>query len=89
MASIKNLKKNVHYAFGDIIDAVFLAELFAGKQGSEQGEAIVKEAIASFDMFMQKINDKKVENRGSYLKSVNQEFTKKVEELIEKVNTLS
>lgn len=89
MASIKNLKRDVHYAFGDIIDAVFLAELFSGKQGSPQGEEIVREAVDSFDTFMQKINDKKVADRGTFLKSVNKEFTKKVEELIEKVNAIN
>ena len=39
MASIRNLKKDINYVLGDIIDAVY----FTGKMQTEEGKALVTE----------------------------------------------
>jgi len=88
MANIRDLKKDINYVFGDIIEAVYVWELSNPKGDFKKSEAIIDEAIAGFDELIAKVNDKKVDNRGSHLKSVGQELESKGKELIDKINKL-
>ena len=88
MASIRDLKKDINYVFGDIIEAVYIWELSNPKADIKKSEAIIDEAIANFDELIAKVNDKTVENRSSHLKSINEELEKKGRALIEKINKL-
>ncbi|NKI27756.1 hypothetical protein HCG49_14395 [Arenibacter sp. 6A1] len=88
MASIKNLKKDINYVLGDIIEAVYLVEASANKQNSTEGNAIVDEAIATFDDLIEKVNKKDVENRKAHLKVVKQELETKAGSLIEQLNKI-
>lgn len=89
MGNIRDLKKDINYVLGDIIDAIKEWQDEAGKEAATQGEALVDEAIAIFDELMAKVNDKSVENRKSHLKVVKQELETKANALIEKVNSLA
>ena len=89
MASIKNLKKDINYVLGDIIEAVYITELATQKTNSEEGNAIIEEAIATFDELIAKINNRKVENRTSHLKEVSKELEVKAGALIQKINQLA
>ena len=84
MASIRNLKKDINYVLGDIIDAVY----FTGKMQTEGGKALVTEILNDFDTLIDKVADKTVENRGAHLKQVRRDFEQKAGTLIEKLNAL-
>ncbi|ALC96176.1 MAG: hypothetical protein E6494_02240 [Capnocytophaga sp.] len=84
MASIRNLKKDINYVLGDIIDAVY----FTGKMQTEEGKALVTEILNDFDTLIDKVADKTVENRGAHLKQVRRDFEQKAGALIEKLNAL-
>ena len=84
MASIRNLKKDINYVLGDIIDAVY----FTGKMQTEGGKALVTEILNDLDTLIDKVADKTVENRGAHLKQVRRDFEQKAGALIEKLNAL-
>ena len=84
MASIRNLKKDINYVLGDIIDAVY----FTGKMQTEEGKALVTEILNDFDTLIDKVADKTVENRGAHLKQVRRDFEQNAGALIEKLNAL-
>lgn len=88
MASIKNLKKDINYVLGDIIEACYTWELYNPKAGSKGTEAIIDEAIESFDVLIEKVNVKKIEDKKAYFKAINLELEKTAHDLIEKVNKL-
>lgn len=85
MASIRNLKKDINYVLGDIIDAVY----FTGKMQTEEGKTLVGEILNEFDSLIDKIADKSKENRGAHLEQVRREFEEKAGALIEKLNALA
>ncbi len=88
MANIKNLKKDINYVFGDIIEAVYIWELSNPKADIKKSEAIIDDAIAGFDELIAKVNDKSVEDRRAHLKAINIELESKGRELIDKINKL-
>ncbi len=88
MASVKNLKKDINYVLGDIIEAVYIWELTNPDKETKKSQAIIDEAIVVFDELIERINDKKVENRKVQLKEVSNDLEKKGRVLIEKINKL-
>ena len=60
MASVKNLKKDINFVLGDIIEAVYLYEMATTGKPTEATNAVIDEAIASFDTLIEKVNAKKV-----------------------------
>lgn len=88
MANKKNLKRDLNYVIGEIIEAVYVYQIANPKEDVQKSEAIIDEAIAAFDAFIVKINDREVENRGKHLKQVNTEIEVKAKELVEKLNAL-
>ncbi len=88
MASVKNLKKDINYVLGDIIEAVYVWELTNSDKETKKSEAIIDEAIAVFDELVEKVNQKDVENKKKHFKAINAELEKKASKLIEKVNKL-
>tara|TARA_B100000508_G_C11362008_1_gene229347 strand:+ start:83 stop:349 length:267 start_codon:yes stop_codon:yes gene_type:complete len=88
MASIKNLKKDINYVLGDIIEECYAWELLNPKADSKATEAIINEAIDAFDTLIDKIHLKGIENKKTHFKAIELELEKKANELIEKVNKL-
>lgn len=88
MASIRDLKKDINYVLGDIIEAVYIIELAQNKEDSKEGSVIVDDAIAVFDDLIVKVNDKSVENRKEHLQGVRGELEKKAIDLVERLNKL-
>ncbi|HEA30579.1 MAG TPA: hypothetical protein ENH91_11385 [Leeuwenhoekiella sp.] len=88
MASIKHLKKDINYVLGDIIDEVNAWQEEHPKEDQAKAEAIIDEAIATFDNLIEKVNDKSVENRKKHLNSIKNELEEKASALVKKVNTL-
>ncbi len=89
MASIRDLKKDINYVLGDIIEAVYIWELTNPNKETKQAESIIDQAIDVFDDLIAKVNDKSVENRKQHLKSINKELEDRGRELIDKINNLS
>ena len=88
MASIKNLKKDINFVMGDIIEAVYIHEMTSTGKPTEQSNALIDEAIATFDTLISKVNDKKTENRQAHVKQVEKDLETAAIQLVEKVNAL-
>ena len=86
MASIKNLKKDINYVLGDVIE--YALDVSILKNEAEKGDAIIDEAISTFDNLVAKVNAKNVENRKAHFRSVNEELETKAKALVEKINKL-
>jgi hypothetical protein len=88
MANIRDLKKDINYVLGDIIEAVYIFEESNNNTGSKEGSEIIDKAISTFDDLIAKVNMKDVENRKAHLKTVRQELEKEATILVEKLNKL-
>lgn len=88
MASIKNLKRDINYTLGDIIEECYVWELVNPKAKTDKSEAIIDEAIATFDELITKVHAKDVENKRAHYKSISAELETKAKELLDKVNAL-
>ena len=89
MANKRDLKKDINYVLGDIIEAVYVWEYSNTDKDTKKSEAIIDEAIATFDSLIAKVNDRKAENKKAHFKAINDELETKGRELIEKINKLS
>ncbi|WP_027136949.1 hypothetical protein [Gaetbulibacter saemankumensis] len=89
MANVRDLKKDINYVLGDIIEAVYVWEFANTDKDTKKSEAIIDEAIATFDELIVKVNEKNVDNAKAHFKSINQELESKGRALIEKINNLS
>jgi len=88
MASVKNFKKDINYVLGDIIEECYVWELLNPKTDTKASEAIIDEAISSFDALIDKTNVKKIENKKAHFKSLQKELEETANKLIERVNKL-
>jgi len=88
MPSKRDLKKDINYILGDIIEAVYIWELTNPDKGIKESEKIIDEAIATFDDLIAKVNDRGVEDKRAHFKGINQELEAKGRELIDKINAL-
>ena len=88
MANIRDLKKDINYVLGDIIEAVYIVEAANNKQDSKEGVKIIDGAIETFDDLIVKVNKRDVENRKAHLKEVRAELEKKSKSLVDQLNKL-
>lgn len=88
MASIKSLKQDLNFVFGDIIEAVYVWEIANNKVNDPAAVQLIDDIIGAFDELIVKINDKKVANRGAHLKTVSKEMETKAVSFIEQLNSL-
>lgn len=88
MANIKNLKKDINYVLGDIIEAVYLYEMTTTGKPSPETNGIIDEAIAKFDQLISKVNEKNVENKKAHFKQINVELEEAANQLVSKINDL-
>lgn len=86
MASIKNLKKDINYVLGDVIE--YALDVSTLKNDSKKGDEIIDQAIETFDALVAKINAGGVENKKAHFKAINQELETKAKGLVEKINSL-
>ncbi|GAB5564359.1 MAG: hypothetical protein Wins2KO_14220 [Winogradskyella sp.] len=89
MANKRDLKKDINYVFGDIIEAVYYWELENAQKPSTESEAIIDDAITSFDELIARVNDRNVEDRKAHFKAINTDLETKGKALIERINKLS
>ena len=88
MANIRNLKKDINYVLGDIIEAVYSWEYLNLDKDTKKSEKIIDEAIKVFDDLMLEVNQKDVENKKAHFKNINAKLEKNGRALIEKINKL-
>lgn len=88
MASVRDLKKDINYVLGDIIEAVYVWEYQNTDKDTKKSEAIIDEAIETFDELIAKVNDRSIENKKAHFKAINEELENKGRALIEKINKL-
>ena len=88
MANVRDLKKDINYVLGDIIEAVYVWEYANPDKDTKKSEAIIDEAIDTFDELIVKVNDRSVEDKKAYFKGIKAELEKKGRTLIEKINKL-
>lgn len=88
MANIKNLKKDINYVLGDIIEAVYLYEMTTTGKPSAETDALIDEAIAAFDGLIVKVNAKNVENKKAHFSQINKDLEETANQLVAKINAL-
>lgn len=88
MASIKNLKKDVKNAVGEVIEGTLIHQLVNDAQDENKANELIEESIREFDSMIEQINNKKVEDRKGHLKQVKKDIESKLEVLVEKLNNL-
>jgi hypothetical protein len=88
MASVRNLKKDINFVLGDIIEAVYLWELATPGKPTKESEAIIDEAIVAFDELSKKVNQRNVENKKEHFRQINKQLETTAGQLVEKINGL-
>ncbi|MGJ8551265.1 hypothetical protein [Winogradskyella wichelsiae] len=88
MANKRELKKDINYVLGDIIEAVYVWELANAEKPTKESEAVIDEAIGTFDELITRVNDRSVENKKSHFKAISADLETKGRGLIEKINKL-
>jgi len=87
--SIKDLKKEINYIFGEIIDEANYKQLMKPEIGDETVEAIIDEAVTAYEDFYDKIHaGRKADNKKAYFKKLNTEIEESVKKLVDKINSL-
>lgn len=89
MASIRDLKKDINFVLGDIIEAVIIWETINKDADKKESEAIIDDAIDVYDDLIVKVNNKQVDDRPAHLSAVRDELEQKGRVLIERLNALS
>jgi len=88
MASIQNLKKDINNVLGDIIDKCYTWVKLNPKADTAAAEAIMDEAIVTFDSLIDMVNVKDVENKKAHFKAIGTSLEEKAKQLVEKTNKL-
>jgi gas vesicle protein len=88
MASKKQLKKDLNNRFGEIIDGALINQEVNSKDSYIKTEEFVDDIISEFDSIIEQINKRDSEDRAKHLKSVKENINKKVDEFVERLNTL-
>ena len=88
MANVRDLKKDINFVLGDIIEAVYLWEYENTDKDTKKSEAIIDDAIATFDDLIAQVNAKDVENKKAHYNAIRKELETKGRELIDRVNKL-
>lgn len=89
MPSIRDLKKDVNFVLGDIIEAVYIWEAGSDNKESEEGTVIIDKAIEAFDELMDKINQKNVDDQKAHFKNVRAQLEEKATQLVNDLNNLA
>ena len=88
MANVRDLKKDINYVLGDIIEAVYIWELTNPDKENKKAEGIIEDAILTFDELISKVNEKNVEDKKKHFKAVNAELEERGKKLIDQINAL-
>ena len=88
MAKVRDLKKDINYVLGDIIEAVYIWEYNNTDKDTKKSEAIIDEAITTFDELIAKVNKRNIEDKRAHFRAINKELEDRGKALIDKLNKL-
>lgn len=88
MANVRNLKKDINYVLGDIIEAVYIHEMTTDGKPTPQTNGLIDEAIGAFDTLITKVNAKGVENKKAHFAQIHKDLEATANQLVEKINAL-
>jgi hypothetical protein len=88
MANIRDLKKDINYVLGEIIEMAMDWEKANPDGDKSKSAAIVDEAIATFDVFSARIYQKDIKDKRAHYRSLVNDLEAKGNELLAKLNTL-
>ena len=88
MAKVRDLKKDINYVLGDIIEAVYIWEYNNTDKDTKKSEAIIDEAITTFDELIEKVNQRDIEDKRAHFRAINKELEDRGKALIDKLNKL-
>jgi len=87
--SIKELKKEINYIYGEVIDEASYKQLVKPEIEDDKIDAIIDEAVSAYEDFTDKINvGKKSKDKKTYFKELEKEYTKNIDALVQKINAL-
>jgi hypothetical protein len=89
MASVKNLKKEINYVLGDIVNIVYVWEMTNGGKPTESSDKLVDEIYETFDGLMSKTNVKNVEDKKAHFKQIRSEYEAAANQFVARVNELN
>ena len=89
MASIRDLKKDINFVLGDIIEAVYQWEAATDNENSNEGSAIIDKSIAAFDELMDKVHQDAIEDKRAHFKAIRASLEEKATALVQDLNNLS
>ena len=78
MANVRDLKKDINYVLGDIIEEVYVWEYENTDKDTKKSEAIIDEAITTFDELIAKVNAKTDDPKTHY-KAIKKELEERDE----------
>ena len=84
----KTQKKDINYVLGDIIGEVCDWELNNTDKDTKKSQAIIDEAITTFDELIEKVNKRDVEDKRAHFRAINKELEDRGKALIDKLNKL-
>jgi hypothetical protein len=88
MANKRDLKKDINYVLGDIIEAVYIWELTNTEKPTKATDAIIDDAIATFDELIARVNARDIEDAKAHFKSISEDLETKGRALIDRINKL-
>lgn len=88
MANKRDLKKDINYVLGDIIEAVYIWELTNTEKPTKETDAIIDDAITTFDELIARVNARNIEDVKGHFKSINQDLETKGRALVDRINKL-
>lgn len=88
MASIKNLKKDIHNVLGDVIEECYVWELMNPDKDTKKAQKIIDEVIDNFDALIGRMSEKNVENSKTHFNKIKQDLEDTATKLLGKVNKL-
>ncbi|CAM3984903.1 MULTISPECIES: hypothetical protein [Flavobacterium] len=89
MASVKNLKKEINYVLGDLVNIVYVWEMTNGGKPTEATDVIIDEIYEKYDGFVTKIGQKDVENKKAHFSQIRKDFEVVANQIVEKINGLN
>lgn len=88
MAKIRTLKKDINYVLGDLLQAIYIHEMTTTGKPTEATNALIDEALESFDSLMEKVNAKNITNKKAHFNQINKDLEETANQLVTKINAL-
>jgi len=84
MAKVRDLKKMINYDMSSVIEDCYVWQL-TNADAADKAEKIIDEAIETFDTLIERVNDKKAENKKAHFKAIMSDLDKASDKLLKKL----